>query len=82
MLMEGTLATIVVIAVAAGIGMGYITKGGETLTGVAAWTTHYSSWAAAAGLGSKITAFVDGSANMIATIGIPKGFGVIIMGVL
>jgi len=81
MLMEGTLATLVVIAVAAGIGMGYVTKGGETLTGVAAWTTHYSSWAAAAGLGSKVSAFVSGSANMIATLGIPKGIGLVIMGV-
>lgn len=81
MLMEGTLATLVVIAVAAGIGMGYVTKGGETLTGVAAWTTHYSSWAAAAGLGSKVSAFVSGAANMIATLGIPKGIGLVIMGV-
>ena len=81
MLLEGTLATLVVVAVAAGIGMGYATKAGETLTGIAAWTTHYSSWAAAAGLGSKISAFVDGSANMIATLGIPKGIGVVIMGV-
>ena len=81
MLLEGTLATLVVIAVAAGIGMGYVTKGGETLTGVAAWTTHYSSWAAAAGLGSKISAFVDGSANMIGSLGIPKGICLVIMGV-
>ena len=81
MLMEGILATLVIIAVAAGIGMGYVTKTGETLTGVAAWTTHYSSWAAAAGLGSKISAFVDGAANMITTLGIPKMFSVVIMGV-
>jgi carbon starvation protein len=81
MLMEGTLATLVIIAVSAGIGMGYVTKAGETLTGVAAWTTHYSSWSAAAGLGSKISAFVDGSANIIATIGIPKNFALVIMGV-
>lgn len=81
MLLEGTLATLVVIAVAAGIGMGYVAKGGETLTGVAAWTTHYSSWAAAAGLGSKISAFVDGSANMIGSLGIPKGICLVIMGV-
>jgi carbon starvation protein len=81
MLMEGTLATLVVIAVAAGIGLGYTTKAGETLSGVAAWTTHYSSWAAAAGLGSKITAFVDGAANMINTIGIPKQFTLAIMAV-
>jgi carbon starvation protein len=81
MLMEGTLATLVIIAVAAGIGMGYTTKAGETLTGVAAWTTHYASWAAAAGLGSKISAFVDGSANMIMAIGIPKKFTLAIMAV-
>jgi len=81
MLMEGALATVVVVAVAAGIGMGYTTKAGETLVGIAAWTTHYSSWAAAAGLGSKISAFVVGGANMIATLGIPKGFCIVIMGV-
>ncbi|WP_281491973.1 carbon starvation CstA family protein [Desulfosarcina cetonica] len=81
MLMEGALATLVIVAVAAGIGMGYTTKAGETLTGVAAWTTHYSSWAAAAGLGSKISAFVDGAANMINTLGIPKQFTLAIMAV-
>jgi carbon starvation protein len=81
MLLEGSLATLVVVAVAAGIGMGYVTKGGETLTGVAAWTTHYSSWAAANGLGAKVTAFVDGSANMIGSLGIGKGLALIIMGV-
>jgi len=81
MLMEGTLATLVIIAVSAGIGMGYVTKAGETLTGVAAWTTHYSSWAAAAGLGSKVSAFVDGSANIIATVGLPKSFALVVMGV-
>lgn len=81
MLMEGGLATLVVVAVAAGIGMGYTPKGGETLTGVAAWTTHYSSWAAAKGLGSKVTAFVDGSANMIACMGLSKGVAMAIMGV-
>ncbi len=81
MLMEGVLATIVIIAVAAGIGMGYTPKGGETLIGVAAWTTHYSSWAAAAGLGSKISAFVVGAANMIGSLGIPKGVCLVIMGV-
>jgi len=81
MLMEGTLATLVIIAVAAGIGMGYTTKAGETLTGVAAWTTHYASWASAAGLGSKISAFVDGAANMIMAVGIPKQFTLAIMAV-
>ena len=81
MLMEGSLATLVIIAVSAGIGMGYTTKAGEVLTGVAAWTTHYSSWAAAAGLGSKVSAFVDGSANMITSLGLSKGIALAIMGV-
>lgn len=81
MLMEGALATLVIISVAAGIGMGYVTKSGETLVGAAAWTTHYSSWAAAAGLGSKVAAFVNGSANMIAATGLPNSIAVVIMGV-
>ncbi len=81
MLLEGALAVLVIVAVAAGIGMGYTTKDGQVLTGVAAWTTHYSSWAAAAGLGSKIGAFVNGSANMIATMGIPTSLCIAVMGV-
>ena len=81
MLFEGALATLVIICVAAGIGMGYTPKGGETLTGVAAWTTHYASWASAAGLGAMVTAFVDGAANIIGVIGIPKIITLAIMGV-
>src|SRR6056297_172733 len=80
MLMEGVLATLVVIAVAAGIGLGY-EKGGELLTGVSAWTTHYSSWAAASGLGAKISAFVVGAGNIINKLGIPRQFAIAIMGV-
>jgi carbon starvation protein len=81
MLMEGSLATLVIIAVAAGIGMGYTTKSGETLTGIAAWSTHYSSWAAAAGLGSKVGAFVNGAANMIASTGLSFKIALVVMGV-
>jgi len=81
MLMEGVLATLVIIAVSAGIGLGYTAKTGETLTGLAAWTKHYASWAAAGGIGNAARAFVDGSANMMATIGISKKFGIVIMGV-
>ena len=81
MLMEGALATLVIIAVAAGIGMGYTPAGGETLTGVAAWTTHYASWTSASGLGSMVTAFVDGAGNIMGALGIPKVFTLAIMGV-
>jgi carbon starvation protein len=81
MLLEATLATLVIIACVAGIGMGYTTKDGALLTGVPAYTQHYASWAAAAGLGSKVTAFVVGAANMIASFGLPKAFAILIMGV-
>jgi carbon starvation protein len=81
MLLEGCLATLVIIACAAGIGIAYTTKAGETLTGVAAWSTHYTSWASAAGLGDAVSAVVVGSANLIAALGIPKSFAIVIMGV-
>jgi len=80
MLFEGALATLVVVAVAAGIGLGY-EKGGEVLTGFKAWNTHYASWSAAAGLGSKLNAFIIGSANIINRIGIPFEWAIAVMGV-
>lgn len=80
MLLEGVLATLVIIAVAAGIGMAYETDA-SVLTGSAAWQQHYSSWAASKGLDSKITAVVIGSANMISSLGLPTELGIVIMGV-
>ena len=81
MLLEGSLATLVIIATTAGIGMGYLTKDGTLLTGISAWTQHYSSWAVAGGLSSKVGAFVEGAANMIETMGIPKNIAMTLMGV-
>ncbi len=81
MLMEGTLAALVIVAVAAGIGIAYTVQDGSVLQGQQAWMAHYSSWGAAAGLGSKLDAFVFGSANMMASFGIPVALGIIIMGV-
>jgi len=80
MLTEGLLAVIVIVAVAAGIGLGYQADG-ELQTGITAWNSNYSSWAAASGMSSKINAFVEGSANMIAFTGIPKTIALVIMGV-
>ncbi len=81
MLMEGALAVLVIVAVAAGLGMG-LQVGGETLTGEVAWRHHYSSWSAVtAGLGAKLAAVVKGAANMLTTLGIPKGLGQVIIGV-
>ena len=80
MLMEGALAVLVIVAAAAGIGLA---ARGEVapLTGMAKWSEHYASWSVAAGLGAKVGAFVEGGANMISYMGIPKVLGIIIMGV-
>ncbi|MBT5855916.1 carbon starvation protein A [bacterium] len=81
MLIEGLLATIVIIAVTAGIGMAYDTGAGSVLTGIDAWRAYYSSWTAVAGLGSKIHGVVIGCANMMGSLGIAKPFGIAIIGV-
>jgi carbon starvation protein len=39
------------------------------------WLAHYKSWSSAAGLGAKLTAFVDGSAYFISSLGIPVQIG-------
>ncbi len=81
MLLESALAVLVLVAVSAGIGLGYTGEGGVMLTGAAAWQHHYQSWSAAGGLASKIDAVVVGSANMMQAIGIPQSIGKAIMGV-
>ncbi len=80
MLMEGSLSTLVIVACAAGIGLGLNTSEG-TLFGVQAYTHHYASWATASGLGAKIGAFVEGAANMVKSYGIPENITLTIMGV-
>lgn len=81
MLTEGYLATIVILACGAGLGLG-LAKGGEVLLGQEAWLSTYSSWAAASGLGPKVGAFVNGSANFLSAMGIPPSIGIALMGVL
>lgn len=79
MLTEGFLGVLVIVAVAAGIGM---QVKGEALSGIAAWQAHYSSWTAAQGLTAKVTAFVNGAANMLSALGIPLKYGQAVVGVL
>jgi len=81
MLMEAALATLVIIAVAAGIGIAYKTPEGSLLTGISAWKSHYASWGVSSGLASKIHAVVIGSANMMESVLIPKAIGIVIIGV-
>ena len=80
MLLEGMLAALVIAAVAAGIGMG-TGEGPGMLTGEAAWMHHYASWNAIQGLNAKLSAFVIGAVNMIATLGVSKSLAATIFGV-
>mgnify|MGYP002876374205 FL=1 len=82
MLTEGFLATLVILACGAGLGLGVVSAGGEALSGEAAWAERYASWGAAKGLGAKVGAFVDGSANFLITLGLSAGVAVALMGVL
>ncbi len=82
MLMEGFLATLVILACVAGLGLGIADGAGGLLLGEAAYDARYSSWSAAGGLPAKVGAFVDGSANFLKAFGLPAGFSVALMGVL
>ena len=80
MMMEAALATLIVVAVCAGIGLGY-DSGSGIVTGSQAWQSHYGSWQSSAGLGSKLTAVVLGCANMMGSFGMPYTVSVAIVGV-
>ena len=81
MLLEGYLAVLVMIAVAAGIGLYYRSADGNILVGVGAWKSHYASWGMANTLGKKVGAFVEGGANLLNSYLIPRDFGVALLGV-
>ncbi len=81
MLLEGALSVLVIIAISAGLGLGLKTADGEFLQGAAAFSHHYSSWAAANGLQAKLGSFINGASNMISTFGIPAKITTTIMGV-
>lgn len=55
---------------------------GITATGRIAFVNQYSSWSSAGSLGAKVSAFVDGAANLIASIGVPRNVALALMGVL
>jgi carbon starvation protein len=59
MLAEGYLGLLATLAATAGFAT------------TAEWSAHYSSWGEANGLGSKLSAFVDGGARFVGSLGIP-----------
>jgi carbon starvation protein len=82
MLTEGFLATLVILACAAGLGLGLTLEDGTVLSGEEAWASRYSSWAAAGALAKKVGAFVDGAANFLRAFGLSANVAVALMGVL
>ena len=82
MLLEGFLAVLVILACTAGLSLGLQTPEGTRLTGLAAWEHQYASWSAAGGLAATLGAFVNGSGNFLAALGLSSAFAVALMGVL
>ncbi|MDA8745317.1 carbon starvation protein A [Rubripirellula amarantea] len=82
MLTEGFLATLVILACVAGLGLGSLDSAGDVVFGKEAFDARYATWASASGLGAKVGAFVDGSANFLKAISIPAEIAIAIMGVL
>ncbi len=81
MLTEGFLATLVILACGAGLGLGMMHEG-TMLTGTAAWSAQYGDWLAAGALAEKVGAFVHGSANFLQALGIAPAVAIALMGVL
>ncbi len=69
MIMEAALATMVILACTSGLG------------GAEAWNARYAEWAAASGLGAKVSAFVDGGSTFLTALGIGRTLAVTILGV-
>jgi len=80
MLLEAFLAILVVVSVAAGIGLGW-PQAYPGLTGAALWQSMYSDWTQVTG-GGAIAAFVVGSGNLLQCLGIDATFARALMGVL
>lgn len=75
MLTEGFLATLVIVACTAGIGMSSNGSGSQI------WLSYYKQWGGDAGLGDKLTPFIQGSANMVESLGISQHLAITLMGV-
>ena len=81
MLTEGFLATLVILACGAGLGLGMATENG-LLFGAEAFQHRYSDWGAAGSLKATVGAFVTGGGNFLAALGISAAVGKALMGVL
>ncbi len=98
MLLEGALAVVVILACCAGLGMGVEGPNGERLTGADAWRSKYQAQITTvttnAGtvetvggwknhkLKQKVGAFIEGGANFISALGLPRKLSVTVIAVL
>ncbi|TWT74540.1 Carbon starvation protein A [Posidoniimonas polymericola] len=98
MLLEGALAVVVILACCAGLGMGVTTPDGKTLTGAAAWQSKYDARITTSTneqgqtvtsggwknhkLPQMVGGFVEGGANFVSALGVPKRLSVAIIAVL
>ncbi|GAB4177221.1 MAG: carbon starvation protein A [Terrimicrobiaceae bacterium] len=80
MLLEGFLAVLVIIAVGAGVGLGW-QAAYPGITGAELWNTLYADWKGVTG-GKAIGAFVVGAANLIQALGVDPAMATALMGVL
>lgn len=79
MLLEGFLAVLVILACAAGLGLGIAGSDGAVLVGNEAYLARYSVWSSK--LGPLVAAFVDGSSNFLKALGLPAASATALMGV-
>ena len=76
MLVEGGLAVLVILCIAAGLSLGI-----GQMNGQEAWQHYYSSWMGEKGLGDNLAPVIGGAANLMASLGIPQALGFALMGV-
>jgi carbon starvation protein len=76
MLVEGALAVLVILCIAAGLSLGV-----DGMDGHEAWRHFYSAWMGEKGLGDNLAPVIGGAANVMGSLGIPKTLGFAIMGV-
>jgi len=76
MLLEGALAVLVILCIAAGLSLGV-----DGMDGHEAWRHFYSTWMGEKGLGDNLAPVISGAANVMGSLGIPKTLGFAIMGV-
>lgn len=79
MILEGFLAVLVILACAAGVGLGLTQADGTVLLGNEAWLSRYSVWSTQ--IGPLVAAFVDGSSNFLKALGMPAVSATALMGV-